>query len=216
MTTPHCYQCNETKDIESCIACTRSVCKAHAGSFKTYIGINSRKGRACTRCIEKGLAFPELGVMDAATVVQGVSQRLELRLYPQIMRDITQLTDATKQETFEEARRLVKELEDSIQRTGEILTENLEQSANRLITDTLAKTQATLQTLTTEITTAITHQRVEVKSDAERIVQEIGKTTQSAIAEMSVAINQALMRATILLIAGLGGIALIASLFLKN
>jgi hypothetical protein len=33
---------------------------------------------------------------------------------------------------------------------------------------------------------------------------------------MSVAINQALMRATILLIAGLGGIAFIASLFLKN
>ena len=216
MTTTQCHQCAETRDIEACITCGTPVCKTHAGSFKTYIGINSRKGRACTGCIEQGLAFPELGVMDAATVVQGLSQRLELRLYPQIMRDITELTDATKQETFEEARRLVRELEESIQRSGEILTGDLEQSADRLITETLAKTQATLQTLTAEITNAITHQRVEVKSDADRILQEISKTTHEAITGISVAINQALLRATVLLLAGLGGIAVILSLILKH
>lgn len=110
----------------------------------------------------------------------------------------------------------MRELEESIQRSGEILTGNLEQSADRLITETLTKTQATLQTLTAEITNAITHQRVEVKSDADRILQEISKTTHEAIAGISVAINQALLRATVLLLAGLGGIAVILSLILKH
>lgn len=214
--TATCYQCDETKDVEPCITCEKPVCKAHAGSFKVFIGINGRKGRACTTCIEAGLAFPELSIIDATTLVQNFKQTLVVKLYPQLISDIERLTDKTKDETFEEARRLVKDLEESIQRSGEILTGNLENSADRLVTETLAKVQLTLQTLTAEITNAISHQRVEVKSDAERIVQEIGKTTQSAIGEMSVAINQALMRATFFLIAGLAGIAVILSLILKQ
>ena len=78
-----------------------------------------------------------------------------------------------------------------------------------------AQTKLTLKELTGDITNAITHQRVEVTSDAEKIIYEIRITTQDAIREASVAINAALIRATLLLIAGIGGIAFIIAIAFK-
>ncbi len=211
---PQCYLCNEEKGLEDCVSCGEPVCRDHAGHLKHYIALNGRKGRGCQVCIEAGTVVPDYGITDLHLVVPEATRRLEHKFYPRVFADLSVLTEQTKQETFNEARQLVRELEESIQRTSETLTRELEGSADRIVTDTLGKVEVTLQALTTEITNAISHQRVEVKSDAEKIVQEIGRTTNQAIAEMSRAINAALMRAALVLVAGLGGVAiLIATVF---
>lgn len=213
MTT--CYQCSEIKSVEPCVSCGKPVCKQHAGHLKNYVSLDGRKGRGCSVCIEEGLARPEYGMTDMHLVVPDAVRRLEHKLYPRLMEDVANLTDQTKHETFQEARVLVKELEESIQRTSEALTKDLEESANRIVEETLDKVQITLQALTGEITNAITHQRVEVTSDAEKIVQEISRTTNQAITEFSKAINEALLRAAIVLVVGLGGVAAVISAVFK-
>ena len=72
----------------------------------------------------------------------------------------------------------IKELEDSIKRTAESVSQQLEQTADRIVADNLVKVQETLTQLTQEITKAISHQRVEVSSDAEKIIQALSKTIQ--------------------------------------
>lgn len=210
-----CYQCNEEKGLEDCVSCGKPVCKQHAGHLKNYVSLEGRKGRGCSVCIEEGHARPDYGMTDFHLVVPDAVRRFEHKFYPRILADLSTLTDQTKQETFNEARQLVKELEDSIQRTSETLTRELEGSADRIVTDTLEKVQLTLQGLTAEITNAITHQRVEVTSDAEKIVQEIGRTANQAIVEVSKAINTALLRAAIVLVVGLGSVAVLIAVALK-
>lgn len=210
-----CYQCSEEKGLENCVSCENPVCKQHAGHLKNYVSLEGRKGRGCSVCIEDGQARPDYGVTDFHLVIPDAFRRFEHKFYPRMLTDITTLTDQTKQETFEEARVLVKELEESIQRTSEALTKDLEGSANRIVAETLDKVQVTLQSLTGEITNAITHQRVEVTSDAEKIVQEIGRTTNQAIIEVSKAINTALLRAAIVLVVGLGSVATLIAVVFK-
>ena len=70
------------------------------------------------------------------------------------------------------------ELEDAIKRTAETVSQQVEQTANQIVAENLIKIQDTLSQLTDKITDAISHQRVEVSSDAEKIINAISKTIQ--------------------------------------
>lgn len=118
-------------------------------------------------------------------------------------------------QAFLEARALVNELEGSIQRASEAIAVDLEGAANRIVAHTLDQARETLRELTSEITNAIAHQRIEVTSDAEKIVLEIRSSTSAAIQEASIAINVAFQRAVILLTLGLAGSAGVITLFFR-
>jgi hypothetical protein len=121
---------------------------------------------------------PEYGLSNISLALNDVTKRLENKIYPKVYNDLEKLTDKVKTESFAEAHILVKELEDSIKRTAESVSEQLEQTADRIVADNLVKVQETLTQLTQEITKAISHQRVEVSSDAEKIIQALSKTIQ--------------------------------------
>lgn len=215
MTT--CHYCSTEKNVETCVSCNTPVCKEHSGYLlNKYISEDGRRGRGCKACIDAGTALPEYGTMSMHLVVPDAVRRLEHKIYPRIFADVAALTVQTKQDAFDEAKTLLHDLEDSIQRISDSVTQKLEISADRIVSDTLEQARMTLRELTGEITNAITHQRVEVTSDAEKIVHEIRKTTREAIYEASVAINAALIRATLMLIGGLGGIAIILAILLRS
>jgi NTP pyrophosphatase (non-canonical NTP hydrolase) len=210
-----CSQCSNQKDIVNCVSCGKQVCKLHSGHLKHYVSLSGRIGRGCVVCIDDGLARPEYNWTHMHLVVPDAVRRLEHKLYPQIMSDITSLTTLTKEETFAEARVLVSELEDSIQRASVAIAVDLEGAASRIVAQTLEQARETLKELTGEITNAIAHQRIEVKSDAEKIVLEIRSSTSAAIQEASIAINSALQRAVLLLTLGLTGSAGVITLLFR-
>ncbi len=210
-----CNQCGEDKSVDACVSCGKLVCRQHAGHLKNYVSLEGRKGRGCNLCISEGWARPEYSMIDMHLVVPDALRRLEHKLYPRAIHDITALTNQTKQETFAEARTLVRELEESIQRASESLTSDFEDSAGRIVSDTLEQARTTLRELTGEITNAISHQRIEVKSDAEKIVHEIRESVREAINEASVVIDTALQRAALILVAGAGGVAIVVGLLLR-
>ena len=112
-------------------------------------------------------------------VVPDAVKRFENKIYPRIHNDLEKLTEKVKTESFAEAHILVKELEESIKRTAESVTQHIEQSADKMVAETLVKVQDTLAQLTQELTQAIGHQRVEVSSDAEKIIRELSKAIQT-------------------------------------
>ncbi|HNE91658.1 MAG TPA: hypothetical protein PLV16_07400 [Agitococcus sp.] len=173
-----CYVCQTEKGLDECVGCHQLVCKTHSGHVKQYISIDGRKGRGCQKCIDEGVITPDYGLSNISLALNDVTKRLENKIYPKVYNDLEKLTDKVKTESFAEAHILVKELEDSIKRTAESVSQQLEQTADRIVADNLIKVQETLTQLTQEITKAISHQRVEVSSDAEKIIQALSKTIQ--------------------------------------
>ncbi len=171
-----CYVCQSTKSIEKCIGCHQWVCKSHAGHVKQYISVDGRKGRGCQQCIDEGVISPDYGLSSISLAINDAVKRLENRIQPKLQADLEKLADKIKTESFAEAHILVKELEEAITRTAETVSQQAEQTADRIVSDNLIKIQETLTQLTHEITKAISHQRVEVSSDAEKIIQALSKT----------------------------------------
>lgn len=171
-----CYVCQTEKGLDECVGCHQLVCKTHAGHVKQYISIDGRKGRGCQKCIDDGVITPEYGLSNISLALNDVTKRLENKIYPKVYNDLEKLTDKIKTESFAEAHILVKELEEAITRTAETVSQQAEQTADRIVSDNLIKIQETLTQLTHEITKAISHQRVEVSSDAEKIIQALSKT----------------------------------------
>ncbi len=193
-----CYVCGTEKSLDNCITCEKPVCKSHAGHMKNYYSGDGKKGRACQNCIDEGLANPDYGLSDMHLVVPDAVKRFENKIYPRIHNDLENLTEKVKTESFAEAHILVKELEESIKRTAESVTQHIEQSADKMVAETLVKVQDTLAQLTQELTQAIGHQRVEVSSDAEKIIRELSK-----------AIQISLIYVAVIIVVGLAGIKLI-------
>ncbi len=174
--TISCYVCAVEKGIESCIGCDKYVCKTHAGYMKNYLSIDGKKGRACQACIEEGIVTPDYGILSTQLIINDIVKRFENKMYPRMQGDIEKLTEKVKTESFAEAHILVKELEESVARTAETIALQLEKTADKMVADNLAKVESTLTTLTHELTKAISNQRVEVSSDAEKIVRELRQT----------------------------------------
>ena len=73
-------------------------------------------------------------------------------------------------------------------RTAETIALQLEKTADKMVADNLAKVENTLTQLTHELTKAIGSQRVEVSSDAEKIIRELSKAIQIALIYVAVII----------------------------
>lgn len=183
-----CYVCAVEKGIESCIGCEKLVCKTHAGYMKNYLSMDGKKGRACQNCIEEGVVTPDYGILSSQLVIYDVVKRFENKIYPKIQVDIEKLADKVKDESFAEAHVLVKELEESVARTAEKVALQLEKTADKMVADNLEKVEKTLTQLTHELTKAIANQRVEVSSDAEKIIRELSKAMQIALIYMALII----------------------------
>lgn len=196
--TDTCYVCGTEKSLDSCITCEKLVCKSHAGHMKNYYSGDGKKGRACQQCIDDGLANPDYGLSDMHLVVPDAVKRFENKIYPRIHDDLEKLTEKVKTDSFAEAHILLKELEESINRTAENVTQHIEQSADKMVAETLVKVQDTLAQLTQELTKAIGHQRVEVSSDAEKIIRELSK-----------AIKTSLIYVAVIIVLGIAGIKLV-------
>lgn len=178
-----CYLCDVDKSTEPCIGCGKYICKAHsAGNNATYISLDDKKGRACEACVEEGVVgSAKGGIFNIMQPLNRIQYRFESKFYPKVYADIETLTDKIKSESFAEAHVLVKELEDSIKRTAETIAMQLEKTTDKMVADNLTKVENTLTHLTYEITKAIGNQRVEVSSDAEKIIRELSKAIQTSL-----------------------------------
>ena len=183
-----CYVCDVDKGTEACIGCEKYVCKTHAGYMKNYLSMDGKKGRACQPCIEEGIVTPDYGILSTQLIINDVVKRFENKMFPRIQGDIEKLTEKVKTESFAEAHILVKELEESVTRTAETIALQLEKTADKMVADNLAKVENTLTQLTHELTKAIGSQRVEVSSDAEKIIRELSKAIQIALIYVAVII----------------------------
>ena len=183
-----CYVCQTTKSVEECVGCRQWVCKSHAGHIKQYISMDGRKGRGCQQCIDEGIITPDYGLISISLAINDAVKRLENRIQPKLQADLEKLADKIKTESFAEAHILVTELEDAIKRTAETVSQQVEQTANQIVAENLIKIQDTLSQLTDKITDAISHQRVEVSSDAEKIINGISKTIQLSFIYLAVII----------------------------
>lgn len=173
-----CYVCQTPKGVDECVGCNQFVCKTHSGHIKQYISISGRKGRGCQQCIDDGVITPDYNLVNIPLALNDLTKRFENRIQPKIQADLERLAEKIKNDSFSEAHILVKELEQSITRTAESVTQQLEKTAENIVADNLIKVQETPTQLTQEITKAISHQRVEVSSDAEKIIQALSKTIQ--------------------------------------
>jgi|JI10StandDraft_1071094.scaffolds.fasta_scaffold690800_2 HPt (histidine-containing phosphotransfer) domain-containing protein len=180
-----CYVCQSSKGVDECVGCNQFVCKTHAGHIKQYISISGRKGRGCQQCIDEGIVTPDYGLSSISLAINDAVKRLENRIQPKVQADLEKLADKIKTDSFAEAHILVKELEVVIKRTAENVSQQVEQTADRIVADNLIKIQETLTQLTQEITKAISHQRIEVSSDAEKIIQALSKTIQISFIYMA-------------------------------
>lgn len=186
-----CYVCAVEKGVEPCIGCEKYVCKTHAaGNNAVYLSIDDKKGRACDICVEEGVVgSAKGGIFNLMQPVNRIQHRFESKFYPKVYADIEKLTEKVKKESFLEAHILVKELEESVTRTAETIALQLEKTADKMVADNLAKVENTLTQLTNELTKAISNQRVEVSSDAEKIIRGVSKEIKIGLIYMGLIIG---------------------------
>ena len=174
-----CQACHNTRALESCVGCGRSVCEACRGDESGgYWSAYGKKGYGCSRCIHDSVVY-EGGTLGSVNNrifnIERSILRLQEYLTAALVKDIQAALNAVVRDALgrksldEYTGATIREAESAVARQ----LEGVERHATKLVEKTRDETAQLARELVKELSIAVAQQRAEVHVDVKQLARTV-------------------------------------------